>query len=250
MTTGGRTQTYFALYEMLQDAPKHPATAQCPVCVLVLQSVDRYLMRMTAEGTASVPDRLAVRAAGGYCNKHAARWVALRENLPTALYYSEFIHELAGKLGQVGHAGGRRGGRLGGLFAGSADEAKTELDERQEWGIGLARCTACEVQRENEPRVVDDFLVGLSRDDFRAAYAASFGICVPHSIAALRQSLEPDARRAITETEAEHMRRLEADLRSVQDTYNAIEGQTKTFGDEIHALTRAIWKSAGVTGLR
>src|SRR6478672_9860944 len=83
------------------------AQAGCPVCRLALRSVGRWLASVAYDQINDIDLRHELRAARGFCNAHAHRWLTeVHSVLGTAIVYEDLLtsalRELDGDNGQRG----------------------------------------------------------------------------------------------------------------------------------------------------
>jgi hypothetical protein len=141
----------------------------CAICSLTLRSVGRYLEALAYERVNDLGVRANLRAARGFCNLHAHRW--LRDGrgvLGTALIYRDVIRSVLPEL-ETPTAGGSRLIKLKRL-RGRPRSAR------------MAECPACAAQREAEDRFLSA-LAALMRDaEDTRLFEASDGLCFKHAI--------------------------------------------------------------------
>jgi hypothetical protein len=159
-----RDASAFEVREALQQAG-------CPICALVVRSVQRWLGTVAYEQVNDIQLRAALRAARGFCNAHAHQW--LREThsvLGTAIIYRDVLHAALRELDAP------RGGRLRTLLGGEDTVAR----ERH------APCPACRAQREAEARYLAALLDSVAAEE-RLLDEWTAGLCRRHTRAALRR---------------------------------------------------------------
>src|ERR1700736_6328766 len=80
-----RDSTAFEVREALRQVG-------CPVCRLALRSVGRWLASVAYDQVNDVDLRSELRAARGFCNVHAHRWLAeVHSVLGTAIVYEDLL---------------------------------------------------------------------------------------------------------------------------------------------------------------
>jgi Family of unknown function (DUF6062) len=143
----------------------------CAVCHLTHRSVTRFLRALSYEQVNDVGLRAELRAARGFCQVHAQRWLGMSGNvLGTAIIYRDVITAAVRSLGSAPERSSLRG-LLGGR---SSREAS---------------CVACTFEADAQDRFVDAVL-GASGDPDVLRH--SDGLCLPHT----KRAVERDARRA------------------------------------------------------
>ena len=153
----------------------------CPVCRLALRAVRRFIRSVAYEQVNDPELRAELRAARGFCNPHAYRWLREAHNvLGTALIYRDVVQAaLKDELAASGSAaGGGRKGLLGALLrrgeaAGSGPRAR-------------AACPACQAQRQAEHRYLAALWAILADPDDRALFEVGEGVCLVHALELVR----------------------------------------------------------------
>jgi hypothetical protein len=150
------------------------ASDECAVCRLALRSVGRVLQSIAYEQLTDVDMRTRLRAARGFCNAHAYRWLHESHNvLGTAIVYGDVIRSVLQELEDA------RG----------SDGLLRRALRRPRSG---ARCPACQAQAEAEERYLGALLESLAADAAtRQAFEnSSRGLCRRHTLAAVRRGGE------------------------------------------------------------
>lgn len=242
------TQTYFELLEMMEAEAAKTRRAEhvCPVCRLTLKAVDGLLHLLSLENVNDVDTRLELRAAGGFCNRHAFQWAGLHDALGTAIIYEDLLRE-AGRRVERGDLISRRSG----LFGRSSPPPNP-----------FTSCPLCNQQKEIETRIAADFAEGFAgQARFRQAYSAPAvaGLCLEH----YRQSAEQLEGQWLTELATQQQAKFAATqalLRIIIEKMDAAvkmenispeeKASLRQIGHEREALTRAIWQMAGLEHIR
>jgi hypothetical protein len=140
----------------------------CPVCRLALRSVGRWLRSVAYEQINDIQLRDRLRAARGFCNLHAHRW--LREVgsvLGTAIVYQDL---LTAALRELDGENVQRGQRWRAILGGS-DPSEG--------------CPACAAQIEAEERYLTALLATVAAEP--GVVDGTEGLCVRHTRAAQRR---------------------------------------------------------------
>jgi hypothetical protein len=173
-----RDSTAFEVREAL-------AELGCPVCRLAVRSVGRWLAAVAYEQVNDIQLRNELRAARGFCNVHAHRWLReVHSVLGTSIVYQDLLkaglRELdadggrsGGGSGSGSGSGGGGGGR-GGLWRALTGAQATS-------GGG---CPACRMQTEAEERYLEALLATVAAEPH--VLGSSEGVCLRHARAALR----------------------------------------------------------------
>ncbi len=240
------TQTYFELLEMLEaEQNSHRSAHLCPVCRLTLQAVDRLLHQLSLEQVNDIETRRVLRAAGGFCNRHAYMWAALHDALGTAIIFEDLLRDTGRRI-QQGDFLPRRSGLFG-----------RPLPP----GDNSAPCPLCLSQQAVEERIAGEFAAGFdSQPRFRQAYAALAvsGLCLPHFRAAAAR-LEGGSGEELGMQHRTKLAATQAQLREIIEKMDAgrkLEVSTehekaaaRAIGEERLALVRAVWQMVGLENL-
>jgi hypothetical protein len=181
----------------VRDALAQPG---CPICSLVLRSVGRFLESLAYERVNDVEMRADLRAARGFCNPHAYRWLREARNvLGTALIYRDLINAAVRDLEAA--ADRSRPGLFDRLMGRGSDPARPAI------------CPACRAQQDAEERYLGALSELLSHADEAHALAASDGLCATHLEAAIRRG--GSAADLLVDQTVQRARRLMATLDEV-----------------------------------
>jgi hypothetical protein len=177
-----RHLVYFALVDAL-------AKAGCPVCTLGLRAVERYLGGLAYEQVNDPGVRAVLRAAHGFCTRHAWQFADLpHAHLGTAIIYRDIAATLLRGL--------TRRPLLPWAGPSAAGQADALAPRRP--------CPACAVLGEATAtalRAVIDYLDG-DDPELQRRYPASGGLCRPHLTAALPLARQPRTREILVATAA------------------------------------------------
>jgi len=201
----------------------------CPVCRLALRSVGRWLASVAYDQINDIQLRERLRAARGFCNVHAHRW--LREVgsvLGTAIVYQDL---LTAALRELDGENMQRGQRWRAILGGQ--------------GSDVEGCPACAAQTEAEERYMTALLATVAADPHVLDVAE--GLCLRHTRAAQRRG-GPGAERMVKLTRSA-VEQLLAELSEVirkEDYRFRHEPRTDA---ERTATARAVARAAGADGL-
>jgi hypothetical protein len=220
-------------YEVL-DALDRPG---CALCRLATRSVLEYFASLGHEQVNDVTLRDELRAANGFCPRHA--WLfheSSGNRLGVAIVYRDLLHH-AVERGLGGGEGldlgglGQKLGRL--LHAGKAH-----------CPAPAAACTACHFERDAEERYASAFVDQLGESNLRERYARSAGFCLPHLSRALTREGRAADRAWLRANAEQRMRSLIGEL----DEYirkHDYRFRHEGFGDEKDAPERAVARLVG-----
>lgn len=166
-----RHSSYHELVEALERGG-------CPICALAEQSVRHQLQALSYEQVNDPDIRAELRAARGFCRRHAWQFLRLGGTvLGAAVIYADVLRAVKRQL--PNWSAGRRGdgsARLLGALRGPA-AARHRTDQ--------AQCPTCETEAEARSRYLGTFVEHLQDVVFRARYQESDGLCLPHLVDAL-----------------------------------------------------------------
>ncbi|MGH2615416.1 MAG: DUF6062 family protein, partial [Thermomicrobiales bacterium] len=173
--TQTQTQTHFDLL----DAFKEPG---CPMCRLGLAAVDRWMDAVDYESVGDPEFRERMRAANGFCNRHAHQWLTRAHVLGTAQIYQDILTGITDELRSLRM--GRTPGLAGLASLLGASHGRHTVAEMEPTG----RCPACQILADRESMLAETLIAGLANERFREAYGDSAGLCLPHLRLALEQA--------------------------------------------------------------
>jgi hypothetical protein len=176
-----RTSLYFDLLEAC-------ARPGCPICQLGRRAVERYLDIFSYENVNDLDARARLRAARGFCNRHAWEWwEEHHDRLGIAIVYLDVLTTIHRQLTGLSEATPStwRGQMLTalGLDRNGRAPASTLLP--------AATCPACELQGATEERAIVALLQHFEDGEVQTAFASSNGLCVPHLARALQSGPSP-----------------------------------------------------------
>jgi hypothetical protein len=144
--------SYYNLLEQL-------AGPGCPVCTQVQKSLQGFLDTYLYEGVTDDTNWNRLSAAGGWCARHAHELEGFSDGLAVALFYGHEIRKRIGKLGE-----------RPGWFKKKALPAP---------------CPGCAYQAEMEASLARQIAQAMPDPEFKAAFEAHPGLCLPHTEAVL-----------------------------------------------------------------
>lgn len=154
-------------HEMKEAMARAPDV--CPVCRFTAGSMKEYVDYLFYEQVTDRTMRAAIRAAGGFCRRHASLVRRQADALGTALIYKDVLtNELrAFDAGRFDTPPGTAGS-----FA--------RLFEGKSRGEARPPCPLCLTERETEERGADAFLEGMGSSEVADLFSRSAGLCLPH----------------------------------------------------------------------
>jgi hypothetical protein len=234
--TRNRHLTYFALMEALEGEG-------CPICALVLRSLERYFDSLVYERVNDRGIRKELRASYGYCAAHGEMLRQARSALGSSILHRDLLNTLSRHLEQVQLPPKTPRDLLRGLLCWNRSQPGEILTTAQP-------CPACVHVREIEQGYVDTLLVNWSSKELQDAFRRSAGLCLSHVRMALERATDPDTFQAIKEAQVaawqELLDELDEFIRKQDYRYSH-----EALGDEGDAWSRAIdlvsglWQVAG-----
>ena len=167
----------------LWDAVK--LDGECPLCALARKNELMDIQRFLGASVMEPDTRIRVNAKG-FCGHHLTQLFAEKNRLGLALMLHTHLKETETKaaaiLDKAKNAGKQAAGGLFGRLRKGGGAPATPLKEAAQALAGTASgCVICESIRENMNRYVYTLLYMWERDkDFRKAFSASKGVCIPH----------------------------------------------------------------------
>jgi hypothetical protein len=211
-----------AYYELLD---KLDAGAGCPICASVHSALDSYLNGYLEEGVTDEQNWGALKAAEGWCGRHARQLEAKADGLAVALFYGHLVEEAEAAI----HDTGSKLAKVRALFG---------SDKK-------APCPGC--LREHEAESGQAHLMGQAagEDEAQAKMKHGLELCVPHLRLSLRYA-EGHAASFLREDQGAKLKALRAELESyVRKTSHDKRGK-EALGPEADSWKRALKRWYGL----
>jgi len=214
----------------LEDALRR---AGCPICRLRQRTERRYLYNLLYESITDGPIRERLAHALGFCPEHAWLLQAVeqeewRDGLGTGILYEDLLGRIQAPMQGYLAPGAKseqaplshwqrlarwlhKYGRLGRWLALQLD-AMTPARRLLALLTPLERCPACVAGEQTETTDIIWLVDNLQDSAFRALYAASDGLCLPHLRAALARTQDDTSARLLVEVSAGRLQQLRTDL--------------------------------------
>ncbi len=221
----------------------------CPVCTVVLESIERYMDTWQYEGFTDVEQRHQLIVSRGFCPLHTWQLAQRHNALQLALVYREVLTDLLADL--------------------EADQKKlrTARDRKSErdspWSNWRRRgstaktlpagqtCPLCRVRADAEQRLLETLLEQLQVEEVRALLSQSTGLCLLHfnQARSLAESRKPELLPYLLDCQRSCMQRVLGEVQELirkHDYRFAKELQ----GNEMTSWRRAAELCAGNPGVR
>lgn len=151
-----------AYFELLERIP----LGGCPLCGAVRSGMDSYLRSYLEEGVTDEKNWGALKAAQGWCSRHARQLEAKADGLAVALFYGHLLEE---SLAQV-----------------EAGEGKLERLKAALAPGRPAPCPGCLRERESESGWAHLLARAAAEEEAQAPMRAHMRLCIGHLRLALR----------------------------------------------------------------
>ncbi|HXB97708.1 MAG TPA: hypothetical protein VNZ54_06615 [bacterium] len=160
-----------AYFELMDRLP----LGGCPVCGVVRASMDRTLVAYLDEGVTDEDNWGALKAAQGWCGRHARALEPKADGLAVSLFYGHLIEESLAQLGELAPPGKGPWARLG-AWRGDPKPAP---------------CPGCLREHEAELGHCHLLAQAAGEEEAQALMRQHLELCVPHLRQCLRQAPPP-----------------------------------------------------------
>lgn len=208
----------------------------CPICFLLKKTTAKFRDDFLYEQVNDPKVRQEIRDSLGFCN--ACSW-ELRNSgdaFGISIIYRDLLGIIAEGIKNILEAG-----------RGSVKTLNRFLKDIRE-KLGRNNCLICKARLEAEKRYVSTFLKNFFEPEFHSAFKNSFGLCLPHLIAVIRDCRDEDVRNKILAIEQGKVNSLVQELSEFQRKHDYRFSQEK-FGSEKNSWVRAIEKMVGKENL-
>lgn len=205
----------------------------CPVCTVVLESIDHFMDKWQYEGFTDVEHRQGLIRSQGFCPLHT--WQLARHNaaFQLAVIYNEVLGGIEEELNQEyqKHAASSRASRK---------PWQRKQSDTLDTNSLYAQCPICQARANIEERIIDTLLEQLRSEEVRSLLAQSTGLCLMHFYQAHNRAIANDA------TILPHL--LECQRTCVQRVVAEVKEQIRKhdyrFGDEPWGAEMSAWRLA------
>jgi hypothetical protein len=219
------------LYYDLIDAAAEPG---CPVCHLSIKSTRRYLDSVIYEYVNDPGVRDDLRAARGYCNKHAWWLTDIPGSaLGVAIVYKDIVQSIAGAVDALPDGNKASAG------------AEGLLERLRPAGA----CPACKHRDVKEEHLLNALLKNIDDERLATALTDSSGLCLPHLVRALELVEDNRTLRRLAALQQDKLARLQDEL-SEFIRKSDYRFQAEGFGQEGNSWRRALALVSGEPGVR
>ncbi len=222
------SQGYYDLLDAFQQSG-------CALCQRLRHDEKQYLSSLLYEYVTEWDVHQAMRAARGFCARHAAQLKSTGEGvLGIAVLYVTALDEVIKTL-DAAPVDTPILKRLSGQSAGTTLSAKLE---------NVRDCPCCHAMHAAEGRYLDMMVAGLAKSDFLAAFQQSNGVCLPHLRRWLPLISDAHQLKQVVLHQQSVWASLKAELQLFIAKYGA-DWQGEPIGAEGDAWARAIISLAG-----
>lgn len=232
-------------YYSLLDAFKHKG---CPICFLLQRDAQRMLDAIFHEHVTEPEMHEIIRKRRGLCNAHGWQLTELRgHTLGMAILFRAAVDEAltisAAALPSTA-ASTAATSRLGRLLK-KPDASATALDEAL---APTGPCPICKGKAKTEREYQSTVAKFIGDEAFKAGYAASSGLCLPHFRGALSCASDPAATRLLVSMQSQKWQAIKDELSVLIGKYDYRRAQ-ELVGDEGDSHLRAIRDMVGARGV-
>jgi hypothetical protein len=238
-----------AYYDLLEACTQEG----CPICRLVLSGVAKYMNAIMYEYVNDPPTRIAVVAAGGYCNDHSWQLREMNAGLGTALIYRHVLQEarrVMSELSSTNRTGIFRDRRSQGsvinrlvAMVGPDQQLRTDIPDPH------LSCPACQIREHGELLYLGVLLDHFHEEDTFSALRHAGGLCLVHLDQAIRYPGHQVAVKRLIALQGELLKQLDEELAEFlrKQDYRFCH---ERYGSEKDSWIRAIAMVAGKPGIR
>jgi Family of unknown function (DUF6062) len=206
----------------------------CPVCTVVLESIEHFMDNWQYEGFTDVEHRLGLIRSRGFCPLHT--WQLARHNaaFQLAVIYNEVLGDIEEELNQEYQKHVAASSRA------SWKPWQRKQSDTLDTNSLYAQCPICQVRGKIEERIIDTLLEQLRSEEVRSLLTQSTGLCLVHFYQAHNRASTNDA------TILPHL--LECQRTCVQRVVAEVKEQIRKhdyrFGDEPWGAEMSAWRLA------
>jgi hypothetical protein len=250
----GRSPASFEVSEALEESG-------CPVCRLGLHSVSRYLAGLAYEHVNDPDVRAELRESNGFCSMHARQFLDdVHDGIATAIIFQDIVRTFLRRLYRprarwaarwpatlLARVLGRD--RIGQTSWHTANGPMgMRMQSHRTDDCTAVRCPACRAWEEATSRYLTALLSAIAEPAIRAGYERSSGLCIPHTLIALRWQPSAETTEFLIDDLSRRLRSLDAELSEYlrKQDYRC---HGEPWGTEASAPRRAVAQVAGLAVL-
>ncbi len=217
------------LYFNFLDALKEQG---CPICFLIRGNARKFMEDFLYESVNDPGLRQEIKAAQGFCNRHAWQLEKFGDGFGQTIVYSDLMDIILKKLETP-----------------DASLPIKEVLKKISPGMGKKQiCMFCRQEREAEERYICVFWESFSEPEFSVSYKNSFGLCLPHIAFALKKCRNKKSGKELLEIESPKLSSLIGELKEFSRKHDYRFSNEK-IGKEGDSWIRAIEKMVGKEGV-
>ena len=201
---------YFNLLDLLKASPQ-----ECALCASLRSSLKSYLDTYLYEGVNDDTNWNRLAAADGWCGRHGAELETFSDGLAVALFYRFLLRR---------------------------DKARPAAKSGWFKKAAPAACPACKHEAELEAGLARLFTGAWEHDEFKAAFEAGGGLCLPHQ-QSVAGAMSGDHAEAFVAANAAKTEALCAELDEIVRKND--HRNTEKMGSEGDAWKRALRRALG-----
>lgn len=184
-TTDEARKKFLGYYQLLDlfkvEDPAKGGKGQCPMCVIIHESLNHYFSTSLVEEINRAEYREPLQQSLGYCQRHSE-------------YLRRFITEKRFRLG----------------IAIVYEDVLSHIIEHFDLDspvVATEQCPACSLENEIEDYATQLLTDYLHDDEFQKKFRNSGGVCLPHLRVIAEKTKNEEARKFLFEATAEHLSR-------------------------------------------
>ncbi len=209
----------------------------CPVCIVVLEAIQRSMDAWQYEGFTDVEQRLELIRSRGFCPLHTWQLAELNTAFQLALVYSGVLSDVLAplKLDAARQSKPERLSRWSTWWKRWSHRPATTYAEP-----AIDHCPFCRSRASTEHRLISTLLDLLQSEEIQRLMSQSTGLCLLHFTQARNQAEKGDPMQLHSLLECQHicMQRI---LGEVQEL---IRKHDYRFGDEARGHEMTAWRRA------
>jgi hypothetical protein len=218
-------QTYFNLFDALKETG-------CPICFLSKKIVHKSMDDFLYENVNDPKLRQEIKAAQGFCHRHAWQLQKFGDGFGQAIVYSDLMDTVLKRLKMIDEAVSLK------------EISKTMTCPKEAKTV----CVFCRRQEDAEERYISVFWESFDDAEFSFHYKNSLGLCLPHLALVLKKCRSVKLSKELMAIEVPKFSVLGGELKEFIRKHDYRYSKEK-FGKEGDSWIRAIEKIMGKEGI-
>ena len=209
----------------------------CPVCIVVLESMQQSMDSWQYEGFSDVEHRHELIRSLGFCPLHTWQLAQFNTAFQLALVYSGVLTDVLATVKQdaARQSGPERPSRWSKWWKRWSRRPATTYAQ-----LAFDRCPFCRSRASIEQRLISTLVEQLRSEEIRTLLSQSTGLCLLHFTQARQQAEEHDPAqlRSLLECQQVCMQR------TLEEVQELIRKHDYRFGDEARGQEMTAWRRA------